>query len=82
MAQSLLTVSAAHPNPGSAFHGTDRTAFLPDTDEGREVLNLLQKCFMARLTFTIGRSVTTGADDCVVWNGVHHKTSPSGGHSR
>jgi len=29
--------------------------------------------------FRIGQSITTGADNCVVWNGVHHKTSTSGG---
>jgi deltex-like protein len=29
----------------------------------------------------VGRSVTTGLDSCVVWNGVHHKTSRSGGSS-
>ncbi len=30
-----------------------------------------------KLTFTIGTSVTTGASDTVVWNEIHHKTSPS-----
>jgi len=27
----------------------------------------------------VGRSVTTGLDNQVVWNGIHHKTSMSGG---
>jgi deltex-like protein len=31
--------------------------------------------------FTIGRSVTTGADHVIVWNGIHHKTCPEGGSS-
>jgi deltex-like protein len=57
-------------------------AYLPDTPEGREVLHLLEKCFERRLTFTVGRSITTGLDNCVVWNGVHHKTSRSGGPQR
>merc|ERR1711963_386004 len=26
-------------------------------------------------SFPIGRSVTRGEDNCVVWNGIHHKTS-------
>eukprot|EP00918_Siedleckia_nematoides_P034426 GHVU01074895.1.p3 GENE.GHVU01074895.1~~GHVU01074895.1.p3 ORF type:complete len:111 (-),score=11.06 GHVU01074895.1:1141-1473(-) len=29
--------------------------------------------------FCIGRSLTTGHDDVVVWNGIHHKTSLYGG---
>jgi len=31
------------------------------------------------LTFTVGRSVTTGLDNQIVWNGIHHKTSYTGG---
>ncbi len=27
----------------------------------------------------VGTSVTTGQSNCVVWNGVHHKTNTSGG---
>ena len=27
-----------HPNPGTRFHGTTRSAYLPDNAEGREVL--------------------------------------------
>jgi len=68
-----------HPNPGRSFTGTSRTAYLPDTYEGREVLELLQKAFNARLTFTVGTSVTSGAQNVVVWNDIHHKTSMHGG---
>ncbi len=32
--------------------------------------------------FTVGRSVTTGLDNQTVWNGIHHKTSLSGGSAR
>ena len=64
-----------HPNPGKPFDGTVRTAFLPDTAEGREVCDLLKKAFDAGLIFTVGRSITTGADNVVVWNDIHHKTS-------
>jgi hypothetical protein len=30
--------------------------------------------------FTIGRSVTTGRDHQIVWNGIHIKTSTDGGN--
>jgi deltex-like protein len=39
------------------------------------ILQLLQKAFQARMTFTIGTSVTTGDQNVVVWNDIHHKTS-------
>ncbi|XP_031552643.1 uncharacterized protein LOC116289852 [Actinia tenebrosa] len=68
-----------HPNPGQYYSGTSRTAYLPDCPEGRKVLDLLKKAFNARLTFTIGRSVTTGASNVVTWNDIHHKTNPYGG---
>lgn len=70
-----------HPNPGKPYHGTSRTAYLPDTKEGREVLALLQKAFDAQLIFTIGQSATTGANNQITWNDIHHKTSISGGPS-
>jgi len=67
-----------HPNPGQPYKGTHRTAYLPNNAEGREVLGLLKRAFVARLIFTIGRSVTTGADNVVVWNDIHHKTKHDG----
>eukprot|EP00118_Oscarella_pearsei_P004967 m.22058 g.22058 ORF g.22058 m.22058 type:complete len:174 (+) comp28276_c0_seq2:2142-2663(+) len=68
-----------HPTPGKRYQGTTRTAFLPDNEEGRQVLLLLKKAFKQRLTFTIGRSVTSGFDGVVTWNDIHHKTSTHGG---
>lgn len=68
-----------HPNPGQRFNGTSRTAYLPDTREGREVLQLLKRAFDARLVFTIGTSNTTGLSNQVTWNDIHHKTSIGGG---
>lgn len=70
-----------HPHPGRSFSGTHRTAYLPDTTEGREVLGLLKKAFDHRLIFTIGQSRTTGLEDTVTWNDIHHKTSMHGGSS-
>ncbi|CAB3980995.1 E3 ubiquitin- ligase DTX3L [Paramuricea clavata] len=73
------TQGADHPNPGKPYQGTSRTAYLPNNQEGKKVLNLLKKAFNQKLTFTIGRSTTTGRDDCVIWNDIRHKTSIYGG---
>jgi len=73
------TQGPEHPNPGQRYSGTSRTAYLPDSPEGREVLGLLRKAFDARLLFTIGTSVTTGVSNTVTWNDIHHKTNISGG---
>ncbi|XP_012275344.1 protein deltex [Orussus abietinus] len=65
-----------HPNPGQAYYavGFPRVCYLPDNDLGSRVLRLLQIAFERRLIFTIGRSVTTGREDVVTWNEIHHKT--------
>lgn len=65
-----------HPNPGQAYYavGFPRICYLPDNTLGRRVLRLLQIAFERRLIFTIGRSVTTGREDVVTWNEIHHKT--------
>uniref|UniRef100_A0A1A7XAB9 E3 ubiquitin-protein ligase n=2 Tax=Iconisemion striatum TaxID=60296 RepID=A0A1A7XAB9_9TELE len=68
-----------HPNPGVSYSSTSRTAFLPDCAEGDKVLRLLKTAFDRRLTFTIGRSATTGLNNVITWNDIHHKTSIGGG---
>ena len=68
-----------HPNPGHHFHGTSCTAYVPDSPEGRKVVQLLKRAFKSQLIFTVGISHTTGATDVVVWNDIHHKTSMTGG---
>ncbi|XP_041368797.1 uncharacterized protein LOC121383088 [Gigantopelta aegis] len=65
---------AHHPNPGKKYSGIHRQAYLPNNEEGREVLSLLKKAFDAGLIFTIGESRTTGAEDVLTWNDIHHKT--------
>ena len=35
------TQGPQHPNPGQRYTGTHRTAYLPDNQEGREVLKVL-----------------------------------------
>ena len=62
-----------------AYRGTDRQAYLPNSREGADVLKLLRQAFDAGLLFTIDRSVTTGEENVVVWNDVHHKTRRDGG---
>nr|XP_033481874.1 E3 ubiquitin-protein ligase DTX3L-like [Epinephelus lanceolatus] len=71
-----------HPNPGKHYSGIHRTAYLPDNKEGREVMSLLKKAFDQKLIFTVGTSRTTGADNQVTWNDIHHKTNISGGPER
>ncbi len=66
---------------GVNYSGTNRTAYLPNTKDGQEILTLLAECFRRKLTFIVGTSVTTGQSNCVVWSGIHHKTSPTGGSS-
>ncbi|XP_056461967.1 E3 ubiquitin-protein ligase DTX3L-like isoform X4 [Gadus chalcogrammus] len=73
--------TARHPNPGKTHYGTQRSAYLPDNREGREVLRLLQRAFDKRLIFTVGTSRTSGSEDQVTWNDIHHKTNIGGGPS-
>jgi len=73
------TQGPEHPNPGLPYEGTSRTAYLPDNKEGREILALFEIAWERKLLFTVGRSVTTGQDNQVVWGGIHQKTSTSGG---
>ena len=73
------TQGPRHPSPGSHYSGTSRVAYLPGNSEGRKVLRLLMRSWDARVTFTIGQSVTTGCDNTTIWNGIHHKTSTHGG---
>lgn len=68
-----------HPNPGVRYSRTSRTAFLPANEEGEKVLRLLRKAFDRRLIFTVGRSVTTGLNNVITWNDIHHKTNMEGG---
>ena len=76
------TQGPEHPNPGRPYTGTIRTAYLPDNREGNTVCRLLKRAFEQKLVFKIGRSKTTGKDDCVIWNGIHHKTSITGGPAK
>ncbi|XP_064618776.1 E3 ubiquitin-protein ligase DTX1-like isoform X2 [Lineus longissimus] len=67
---------ANHPHPGRPFtaRGFPRMCYLPNTEKGRKVMLLLKIAWERRLTFTIGASTTTGEQDTVTWNEIHHKT--------
>jgi len=70
-----------HPHPGQYYNpvGFPRTAFLPDNQEGVKALHGLYMAWEQRLLFTVGKSITTGMDNCVTWNDIHLKTKVSGG---
>lgn len=64
-----------HVNPGVPYPPTTRTAYIPDTTEGRNLLKRLQFAFASGLTFTVGTSLTSGANNVITWASIHHKTS-------
>ena len=64
-----------HPNPGVWYDGTSRDAYLPDNSEGNRVLEMLKVAWKMKKTFTIGRSLTSGMDNQITWNDIHHKTN-------
>ncbi|NXC36600.1 DTX3L ligase, partial [Campylorhamphus procurvoides] len=68
-----------HPNPGQRYGPTLRRAYLPDNAEGQEILELLKRAFNQKLIFTVGQSRTTGTQNVITWNDIHHKTSIDGG---
>ncbi|KAL3865238.1 hypothetical protein ACJMK2_006853 [Sinanodonta woodiana] len=70
---------AEHPHPGRPYYGIKCKAYLPDNTKGKLVLKLLREAFNRRLVFTIGTSRTTGLEDTVTWDDIHHKTSRDGG---
>ena len=78
----VVSLQAGHSTPGAKFHGLHRRAYLPNSPEGKKVLHLLKEAFDAKLTFTVGRSVTTGRENVVTWNDIHHKTNVYGGPQR
>lgn len=55
--------------------GFPRRAYFPDNMQGNLIVDLLKVAFKRRLVFTLGTSSTSGQENCVVWNDIHHKTS-------
>jgi deltex len=73
------TQGAYHENPGAVYHGTTRTAYLPNNVQGRMVLSRLKYAWVHGLTFTVTTSLTTRIPNSVTWTSIHHKTSLHGG---
>ncbi|XP_041329542.1 E3 ubiquitin-protein ligase DTX3L [Pyrgilauda ruficollis] len=74
--------TSSHPNPGQRYGPAYRRAYLPDNKEGREILQLLKRAFRQKLIFTVGQSRTTGEQNVITWNDIHHKTAMQGGPSQ
>jgi deltex-like protein len=68
-----------HPNPSKCHQGSTRTAYAPDSEFGRRLLQRLVYAFLRGLTFSVGASLTSGRDDVITWASIHHKTSMSSG---
>ncbi len=45
-------------------------------------MGLLRIAFDRKLSFRVGTSLTTGKNNTVIWNGIHHKTNTIGGTSQ
>eukprot|EP00536_Pseudo-nitzschia_multiseries_P014174 jgi/Psemu1/291301/fgenesh1_pg.665_\ len=69
-----------HPNPNIFHPRIQRTAYLPDTAEGRDILLRFQYAFLHGLCFQVGRSLAWGLDNQVTWSHcLPHKTNTVGG---
>ena len=66
-----------HPNPGQTYSAATfpRATYFPNNEKGQTAVSLLKIAFDRRLVFTVGRSITTGRENVITWNGIHHKTS-------
>jgi Deltex C-terminal domain/Ring finger domain len=68
-----------HENPGEVHGSARRVAYVPECQEGRNLLQRLQFAFTHGLTFTVGTSLTSSMPNSVTWSSIHHKTSLSEG---
>jgi deltex-like protein len=68
-----------HVNPGQRHRGKCAVAYLPNNGDGRSLLKRLKYAFMHGLTFSVGTSLTTNAQNQCTWSSVHHKTKRSDG---
>ncbi|KAF6034783.1 hypothetical protein EB796_006910 [Bugula neritina] len=68
-------------NPGLSNASTSSDDISHSAASSRQVLKILEKALKHRLVFTVGQSVTSGMNNTVVWNDIHHKTSIAGAPS-
>ncbi len=74
------TQGKEHPNPGKAYHGDSRVAYLPDNAEGQKLLKMFEVGWERKQLFKIGFSETRNVDGVICYNGIHMKSAPSGTH--
>ena len=67
------------PLPGEAHDGFDMITYLPDNNEGQEVLRLLRLAWKRRLLFRIGFNPVTKRMNRIVSNGLDLKYAREGG---
>lgn len=77
MALNLLFQQEKHPLPGQPYAGLQLCAYLPDNQEGRQVLKLLEKAFNEQLLFTV--ATNEDGEDMVTTAFIPLKTQPDGG---
>ena len=70
------------PAPGVRYDGAHRTCYYPDSPLGWSCVNLLRLAFERGQLFRIGKSLTSGRDNVVVWGGIHQKTAKHGGATK
>ena len=68
------TQSPKHPSPGDPYFaiGFPKTAFLPDTEQGRSILEMLEK------SFNLGHTFVVDAGGDIVWGDIPHRTEFGG----
>ena len=68
------TQSPKHPSPGAPYFaiGFPKTAFLPDTEQGRTILEMLEK------SFNLGHTFVVDAGGDIVWGDIPHRTEFGG----
>ena len=67
-----------NPRPGRPYAAQTFTTYVPDSDEGRAVVRLLNKAFDQKLLFVIVW-LATGTDKIVLKDSVRHKMKVNGG---
>ena len=68
-----------HPNPGVAYEGDLRTAYLPNNAEGRRLLTRFKYAWLTGHMLSVGRSQTHERDNMTLWSSVPQKSSLNGG---
>ena len=56
-----------HDNPGATHGSKVATAYVPNNEEGINLLKRLKFAFKHGLTFTVGTSMTSGMTDQCTW---------------